>query len=73
MLNIEPLCTIPKYRGKGIARALLFEAMSRAEARGAGNAYVISDMEFYEKLGFEKYKRFSFYRKPQNERIGDDY
>ncbi|MBP1534803.1 MAG: N-acetyltransferase [Ruminiclostridium sp.] len=70
---IEPLCTIPEYRGKGIARALLFEAMSRAEARGAGNAYVISDMEFYEKLGFEKYKRFSFYRKPQNERIGDDY
>ncbi len=64
---IEPLCTVPEYRGKGIAKALLFEAMRRAGTLGAETAYVISDMEFYAKLGFEKFQRFSFYRKPPDD------
>ncbi len=60
---VEPVCTIPDYRGKGIAAALLSEAMNRAKSLGAKEAYVISDLPFYEKLGFEKAQRFSFYRK----------
>ena len=60
---VEPVCTIPGYRGKGIAAALLSEAFSRAKALGAKKAYVISDLPFYEKLGFEKAQHCSFYRK----------
>ena len=60
---VEPVCTIPGYRGKGIAPALLSEAFSRAKALGAKKAYVISDLRFYEKLGFEKTQHYSFYRK----------
>ncbi len=60
---VEPLCTIPKQRGKGIAKALLYEALNRAKALGAKTAYVISDMPFYEKLGFRKIYHYSFYRK----------
>ena len=60
---VEPVCTIPGYRGKGIASALLSEAFSRAKALGAKEAYVISDLPFYEKLGFEKAQHYSFYRK----------
>ena len=60
---VEPVCTIPGYRGKGIAPALLSEAFSRAKALGAKKAYVISDLPFYEKLGFEKAQQYSFYRK----------
>ena len=60
---VEPVCTIPGYRGKGIAAALLSEAFSRAKALGAKKAYVISDLPFYEKLGFEKTQHYSFYRK----------
>ncbi|MBQ6196471.1 MAG: GNAT family N-acetyltransferase [Lachnospiraceae bacterium] len=60
---VEPVCTIPAYRGKGISSALLSEAFSRAKALGAKMAYVISDLPFYEKLGFETVQHYSFYRK----------
>lgn len=60
---VEPVCTIPAWRGKGVARSLLFEALCRAKALGAKRAYVISDQVFYEKLGFEKELHFTFYWK----------
>lgn len=60
---VEPVCTIPAYRGKGIAKALLYEAMRRAWELGAKQAYVISDSAFYEKLGFTFDRRFPFYWK----------
>ncbi len=34
-----------------------------AKALGAKEAYVISDLPFYEKLGFEKAQQYSFYWK----------
>ncbi|MBR2592225.1 MAG: GNAT family N-acetyltransferase, partial [Oscillospiraceae bacterium] len=61
---VEPVCTVPAYRGKGIASALLTEAFARAKALGAKKAYVISDLPFYERLGFEKTRSYTFYRKP---------
>ena len=60
---IEPVCTVPEFRGRGLARALLFEALNRAKKLGASKAYVISDEEFYEKLGFLKTAHFTFYWK----------
>lgn len=53
----------PAYRGKGLAGALLSEALKRARSLGARSAYVISDLPFYEKLGFEKARHYTFYRK----------
>ena len=58
---VEPVCTIPSYRGKGVAKALIFEALRRAKKLGANRAYVISNMEFYEKLGFRKKYHYTFY------------
>ena len=60
---VEPVCTVPAYRGRGIAAALLSEAFNRAKALGAKTAYVISDLPFYEKLGFETVQLYTFYRK----------
>ena len=60
---VEPVCTVPSCRGKGIAAALLSEALNRAKALGAKEAYVISDLPFYEKLGFDKTQQYTFYRK----------
>ena len=60
---VEPVCTIPAYRGKGIAKAVIYEAMNRARALGSKKAYVLSDMPFYEKLGFTEDKHFDFYWK----------
>lgn len=60
---VEPVCTAPPCRGKGVAKALLYEALNRACTLGAKTAYVISDSEFYHKLGFTVYKHFTFYHK----------
>ena len=60
---VEPVCTVPRHRGKGIAKALIYEALNRAARLGAKEAYVISDLPFYEKLGFRKAYHYTFYRK----------
>ena len=60
---VEPVCTVPRHRGKGLAKALLYEALNRARLLGAKEAYVISDQPFYERLGFRKAYHYSFYRK----------
>ena len=64
---VEPVCTIPAWRGKGVAKALLYESLNRAHALGAHSAYVISDQPFYEKIGFHKEGIFRFYRKKADE------
>ena len=60
---VEPVCTVPFDRGKGIAKALICEAINRAGTLGAKRAYVLSDMEFYHRLGFAADKHFTFYHK----------
>ncbi len=60
---VEPVCTVPAYRKKGVAKALLHEAMRRAHALGAERAYVISDQVFYMRLGFAFERHYTFYRK----------
>ncbi len=59
----EKAYRIVRLLGKGIASALLSEALNRAKALGAKKADVISNLPFYEKLGFEKAQHYSFYRK----------
>ena len=27
---VEPVCTVPSYRGKGVAKAVIYEALNRA-------------------------------------------
>lgn len=60
---VEPVCAIPSYRGRGVSRALIYEALNRASSLGAAKAYVLSDMEFYSKLGFKTGSHFTFYWK----------
>ena len=60
---VEPVCTIPSARGRGIASALLSEALNRARALGAKEAYVISDLDFYKKLGFRETQHYTFWWK----------
>lgn len=58
---VEPVCTIPEYRNKGIARMILMEALKRAYSLGAKKAYVISDSDFYKSLGFKQHSHYTFY------------
>lgn len=58
---VEPVCTIPEYRNKGIASALLMEALKRAYDLGAKKAYVISESNFYKSIGFKQHSHYTFY------------
>ena len=58
---IEPVCTIPKYRGMGLARAVVCEALNRCARLGAKRALVLSDQAFYQKLGFAPLEYYHFY------------
>lgn len=49
---VEPVVTLPEHRRKGLARAVIYEACKRAKASGARRATVLSDQEFYHKIGF---------------------
>lgn len=60
---VEPVCTIPSYRGKGIGKMVVLEALNRVRNLGAKVAYVISDMDFYKNIGFENDFHFTFYWK----------
>jgi len=51
---IEPVATIPQCRKIGLAKAVVYEALNRVKKLGAKRAVVISDQEFYYKIGFEK-------------------
>ncbi len=61
---VEPVCTIPSARRKGLAKALLCAAMNHAGTLGAKTVYVISDQVFYASIGFSNAYHYTFYRKP---------
>lgn len=58
---VEPVCTVPAWRGRGVAKAVIHQALSNARALGAKKAYVISDMDFYKNLGFCQTAHYTFW------------
>lgn len=60
---VEPVCTIPAQRGKGLGRAVVLEALERCRSLGAKQAFVISDQEFYARMGFAPHSHYTFWRK----------
>ncbi len=50
---VEPVVTVPAHRKKGLAKAVIYEACRRAKALGAKRATVLSDQEFYYRIGFK--------------------
>ncbi len=51
---IEPVATVPQCRKLGLATAVVYEAMARAKKSGAKRAIVISDQNFYHRIGFKE-------------------
>ena len=52
---VEPVATVPAHRKQGLAKVVVYEACTRANVLGAKRAVVISDQEFYYRLGFTLY------------------
>lgn len=49
---VEPVCTDPDYRRKGLGKAAVLEGIRRCGELGAKVAYVGSSQPFYQTLGF---------------------
>ncbi len=62
---MEPLCTIPKYRKKGLAAAALSEHYRRLKPLGATHMTGGSST-FYEKTGFQPMVHWTFWEKKTN-------
>ena len=56
---IEPVVTIPECRKLGLGKAVVYEAMNRARELGAKSAIVLSNQNFYYRIGFQKSSVFN--------------
>lgn len=59
---MEPLCTVPQYRGRGLASAALSELYRRMKPLGATHMTGGGD-PFYEKIGFEPCIGWTFWER----------
>jgi GNAT superfamily N-acetyltransferase len=50
---VEPVATDPAYRRLGLGKAVVLEGIRRCAELGAQQAYVGSNLEFYQALGFK--------------------
>lgn len=60
---MEPLCTVPQYRGRGLASTALSELYRRMKPLGATHMTGGGD-PFYGKIGFEPRIGWTFWEKP---------
>lgn len=62
---VEPVVTIPEYRGKGLGKVVVYESINRCVEMGAKKAIVISNQQFYHNIGFEQYSVSRLWEKKQ--------
>ncbi len=60
---VEPVATDPAYRGLGLGRAAVTEALRRCAALGAKRAYVGSSQQFYYHIGFRPYAASTWWKR----------
>ena len=60
---VEPVVTIPEFRGCGLGKSVVYESINRCIAVGAKKAIVISNQQFYYRIGFEKYSMCHLWEK----------
>jgi predicted N-acetyltransferase YhbS len=61
---LEPVCTHPDYRRRGMGREVVYEAIRRVAALGAGSVWVGTDKPFYLAIGFRVRHTAHFWERP---------
>jgi predicted N-acetyltransferase YhbS len=67
---LEPVCTHPDYRLRGLAREVVYEAIRRVAALGGRRVWVGTDKPFYLAIGFRVRHTSHFWRRPALDRAG---
>lgn len=52
---VEPVVTVPDFRKCGLGKSVVYECINRCVSMGAKKALVISNQQFYHRLGFKEY------------------
>ena len=60
---VEPVVTIPEYRKRGLGKAVVYESINRCIGMGAKTALVISNQQFYYRIGFKENSVHSLWKK----------
>ena len=60
---------LPEHRRKGLAKAVIYEACRRAKNLGAKRATVLSEQDFYYKIGFKCSSEVYCWRGSRMERL----
>jgi GNAT superfamily N-acetyltransferase len=63
---IEPVVTVPEYRKRGLGKVAVYESITRCIEMGAETALVISNQQFYHKIGFRESSVYSLWKKNVN-------
>jgi ribosomal protein S18 acetylase RimI-like enzyme len=63
---VEPVCTDPDHRRRGLGRAAVLEAVRRCAERGAERAQVGSRQQFYYALGFAPRRTATWWAAPDH-------
>jgi len=63
---IEPVVTVPEHRKRGLGKVAVYESIARCIEMGAQTALVISNQQFYHKIGFEECFVHSLWKKKVN-------
>ena len=61
---VEPVCTVPRYRRMGLARAAVLEGVRRCAERGATVAYVGARFPIYYAIGFRPMPNDTWWERP---------
>jgi ribosomal protein S18 acetylase RimI-like enzyme len=60
---LEPVGTDPDYRGLGLGKAVIYQALGHGFALGCQRAYVGSGSDFYHSIGFRKHSSVEVWSK----------
>ena len=60
---LEPVCTVPEHRRKGLATATISKCIDAAKKDGAKEIIVGSNQDFYKAIGFEVFAYAHVYKK----------
>ena len=66
---VEPVCVIPSCRKMGLGKVAVYQALNNAKKLGAKRGIVISDIDFYKRLGFKVIGKYPFYWKKEERTV----
>ena len=70
-LVLSPVCVLPEYFNRGIAREMIVFALDKAKEMGYAAVFLQGNPKFYEKFGFEPSYKYGIYHENDKDKNAD--